>query len=118
MIFSKEVSLLNSKKPGLFPGFGQLNLRNVPATAGKTKMGQFQAIAGKSPRNIRELRLTKYFPAISGNVIAGNIIRPANAFITVLLKIVDDSLYCSRSLVPALQIYVSSFFTHVLLVPC
>ena len=37
------------QKLGQVPGFGQLNLGNIPAIAGKTKLAQFPGIAGKSP---------------------------------------------------------------------
>ena len=55
-IFSKEVPLLLNKNLGQFPDLGQLNLGNVPGTTGKTKLGPFPVIAGKSTFYSRELR--------------------------------------------------------------
>ena len=43
-LFSSKI-----KKLGQVPGFGQLNVGNIPAIAGKTNLGQFPAITGLSP---------------------------------------------------------------------
>ena len=50
-------NLMHNKKMGKFLGFSHLNLENVPAAAGKTKLKQFPATAGKSPCYSREMRL-------------------------------------------------------------
>ena len=48
-------NLMHNKKMGKFLGFAKLNLENVPAAAGKTKLKQFPAIAGKKLCYSRDL---------------------------------------------------------------
>ena len=45
----------------------RLNLGKKPSNGRKTKLGQYPAIAGKSPCYSRELRWVKYFHVIAGN---------------------------------------------------
>ena len=56
-----------------------MNLGNIPAFAGKTKLGQFPALAG-NVHAIAGIEVSKYFPAKASNVMFPAI---ANAFITV-----------------------------------